>query len=105
MCVVVESRCILANILAYTDVATPNALANCAAQLRAKAPYAYVDISDEGVLCAVENDAELFSLSKGGVVRARNAQPLLKRDFLNRTVNAPLSNELKKALEEICDSL
>jgi len=61
------------------------------------APNIYIDISEDSIWSAIENNPWLFSLDNEDVTRAENHKDIWNSEFMNKTINKSFPAEIKDA--------
>lgn len=100
MCLEIDSRCVIFNMLQVNKEIHLAQLATFATAFKQKVNAAYVDISDTSVFSVVEEYRGLISLSGDVIVREEGFRSLLRQDFLDRTINRHLAPEVCHQLHE-----
>ena len=98
MCIQIDSRCVLFNILQANDSADLSDLKKFAVAFKAANHGAYVDISDASVYSTLEGNPDIFTLD-GRTVRFADDPGLFKNEeFLDKTVNRSFPPEVRQSL-------
>ncbi len=104
MCIHIDSRCVILNVLqakAQVDLAQ---LANFAAAFKQKFHHAYVDISDASVFSVIEEYPEVVSLNGNEIARQDGFGSFSTRDFLDKTVNRRFSVDIREHLRQCAEA-
>lgn len=100
MCIQIDSRCVLFNVLLThesTDFAHLKAYVTLVKQ---RVTQVYIDISMSSIMGAVEENHELFKF-EGNKIRRRAAfTSFAQRDFIDRTINRHLPVAVRDSLHE-----
>ena len=105
MCVVIESRSVLANILLQINRATIESMRRFRKEVKTHVPDVYVEISSNSIYRAVINNPGMFALEEDDVVVAPDFRASMEPDFIDATVNRNYPDEVKKALKQARASL
>lgn len=105
MCVYIDSRSVLANLLVMTQCVTLETLRQFRKGVKEKAPQTYIDISDDSILRAIENNPSMFSYKDGFVTRAEGFVSFLDDYFVDETINYRFPDKIKKVIKEVRTSI
>jgi hypothetical protein len=105
MCVQINSRCVLLNILQVRESTDLSDLVRFAVAFKGKVHDAYVDISDASVFSVLENNTDIFELTGRTVTRTDKFAKFENREFLDMTINRHLPPNVRKSLHECADSM
>lgn len=100
MCIQIDSRCVILNIMQAKERVDLPELAAFAVAFKKKVHAAYVDISDASVFSVIEEYAEVISLTGDVIVRKEGFGLFARRDFLDKTINRHFSDDVRKHLQE-----
>jgi len=64
------------------------------------APNIYIDISDDSIFSAIENNPWLFSVENEDITRSKNHNDIWNYDFMNNTVNKDFPADIKEAFSK-----
>ena len=98
--ILIDARCVLFNMLLHKNSLDLCELQSFAEKIKHKQNDAYIDISDKGILGAIETYSSILSLH-GNIVSKREGYGRFEDiEFLNDTINREFSKELQKSLTE-----
>jgi hypothetical protein len=101
MCVYIDSRCVLFNILQATnDEVDLSALGSFRQLVEDEIPNVYVDISYASVLSVLEDYSAYIVKEGDSLKRTKGFGRFGDIKFLNDTINRSFSEELRKAIHE-----
>lgn len=100
MCIQIDSRCVLFNVLQAREIADWPVFRSFVAALKARAPRVYVDISDASIAAAIRDNACFFVLEGRSVRRRPSFEPFLNQSFLDATINRHLPAQTRTCLHE-----
>lgn len=105
MCIHIDSRCVLLNILQVRESTDLSDLLGFAVALKKKVHNAYVDISDASVFSVLEDNPDIFKLTGSTVSRVGLFVHFTETAFLDRTVNRHLEPDVQESLHECATSM
>ena len=100
MCIQIDSRCVILNIMQAKASVRLSQLAAFATAFKSRIHAAYVDISDDAVMSVIEEYAEALSLNENTIVRSGGFGRYADREFLDKTVNRHFSEDVRRHLHE-----
>ena len=105
MCVQINSRCVLLNILQVRESTDLSDLVRFAVAFKGKVHDAYVDISDASVFSVLENNADIIQLNDRTVTRTTKFANFEDRAFLDDTVNRHLPSSVRESLHMCAEGM
>lgn len=101
MCDVIETTCLLANVLKKHDEDVSfELLRNISRRIEVQFPDLVVDMSYFSVASAVENYPQMFCWHRDSVKRAEHSAPFFSEDFVNCQFNSRLPKTFRKRVME-----
>ena len=100
MCIQIDSRCVILNILQAKGSVDLSQLTAFAVAFKARVNRSYVDISDASVFGAIEEYAAILSLTDNTITPRDDFGAFADSGFLDRTVNRQFPADVQKHLHE-----
>jgi len=100
MCIYIDSRCVILNIIQAQESFDLSILDAFATALKKKVHNAYIDISDESVFTAIDNNRGVFHLEGTTIKRSEAFGRFADRKFLDSTINRNFPDNVRTSLRE-----
>jgi len=98
--ILIDARCVLFNMLLHKDSLDLCELQSFAEKIKCKHNDSYIDISEKGILGAIETCPSVLSLQGNIVSKKESYGKFGDIKFLNDTINREFSKELQASLTE-----
>ena len=105
MCIQIDSRCVLFNMLQAREHANLSSLQSFVTAVKVKINRSYVDISDASVFAVIEANPSIFFLEGKTVRRGNDFERFAEKGFLDQTINRHLPEEVRKVLHECASTV
>ena len=102
MCIEIDSRCVILNIMQANETVELRQLVEFAVEMKKRDNEVYVDISDASVLTIIEEYGEVFTLTGNTITWTECARGgrFKEREFLDKTVNRDFDPGVRDHLHE-----
>lgn len=104
VCIDIDSRCVILNVLQAREQVTLPQLAAFAAAFKQRVHNAYVDISDASVFSVIEEYPEVVGLTGNLITREPGFEAFRTRRFVDDTVNRHLPANIRRHLQECAEA-
>ena len=105
MCIQIDSRCVLFNMLQAREHADLASLQSFVTAVKIKINRSYVDISDVSVLAVIQENPSIFFLEGKTVRRGNDFKRFAEKGFLDQTINRHLPEEIREVLHDCASTV